>query len=64
MITVKVLVNILAKIGEHTAVIHMMAVHYQVIGGRNIAVFLHERHSEFAVRLFKVMVQIEIRIVL
>lgn len=63
MLPVKILVGILAEVGKHTAVIHMMTVNNAVVGKSEVAVFLHIGNAVIAVLLFKAAFQIVVRIV-
>ena len=64
MFLVKILTLVLAQVGEHTAVVHVMAVQHQIVGNAYVAVFLHIRHPIAAVRLIKSVLQIEIGVIL
>ena len=57
---VEILTLVLAQIGEHTAVVHVMAVQHQIVGNADVAVFLHIGHPIAAIRLIKSVLQIEI----
>ena len=61
---VKILAFILAQVGEHTAVVHVMAVQHQIVGNADVAVFLHIGHPIAAVRLIKSVLQIEVGVIL
>ena len=61
---VEILTLILAQVGEHTAVVHVVAVQHQIVGNADVAVFLHIGHPIAAVRLIKSVLQIEIGVIL
>ena len=63
VLLIKVLAFILAEIGKHRAVVHVMAVDHAVVGQRKVAVFLHIGHTVIAVLLVKAPFQIVIRLV-
>ena len=41
----------------------MMAVYHEIVRYCNIAVFLHKRHAEFAVRLIKIVINIKFGVI-
>ena len=45
VVLVEILTLVLAQIGEHTAVVHVMAVQHQIVGNADVAVFLHIGHN-------------------
>lgn len=63
MLSIKILAFILAEIGKHRPIVHVMAVDHAVVGQRKVAVFLHIGHAVIAVLLVKTPFQIEIRLV-
>ena len=63
MLSIKILAFILAEIGKHRPIVHVMAVDHAVVGQRNVAVFLYIGHAVIAVLLVKTPFQIEIRLV-
>ena len=63
MLLIEVLALVLAKVGEHGAIIHVVAIQNQVVGNTNVAVFLHIGNAVAAVRFIKGVLQIKVGVV-
>ena len=64
MLLIKALGFVIFQCPEHPAALDVVSVNNQIITCSKVAVLLDIRHSQITVLLFKVVLQIEIRIVL
>ena len=61
VLSIKVLVFILAEIGKHRPVVHVMAVDHAVVGQRNVAVFLYIGHAVIAVLVLGMLLPLVVK---